>query len=52
MSQFHTLDPSTLDYRAIKILSDKGGSYCHTPNSEVPFYSQFPIAKQIMQVNL
>ncbi|EGQ8084646.1 cytochrome-c peroxidase, partial [Vibrio parahaemolyticus] len=49
MSQFHTLDPSTLDYRAIKILSDKGCSYCHTPNSEMPFYSQFPIAKQIME---
>lgn len=34
---------------AFKVLTENGCGYCHTENSEMPFYANFPIAKQIMQ---
>lgn len=52
LAQFSLLDQSTLDYQAMKVLADKGCGYCHTPNSEMPFYSEMPVAKQIMEADV
>ncbi|STO58058.1 Cytochrome c551 peroxidase precursor [Grimontia hollisae] len=52
LAQFSSLDPSTLDYQAMKVLADQGCAYCHSPNSEMPFYSQVPIAKQLMEADV
>lgn len=52
LAQFSSLDPSTLDYQAMKVLADKGCTYCHSPNSEMPFYYQVPIAKQLMEADV
>jgi len=34
---------------AVKVLSDNGCQYCHTRNSELPFYASLPVAKQLME---
>ncbi|WP_394243177.1 cytochrome c peroxidase [Vibrio astriarenae] len=52
LAEFEHLDKSSLDYQAMKLLTDKGCGYCHTPNSDMPFYSQLPIAKQLMQTDV
>lgn len=36
----------------LKTLSEKGCDYCHTPSAKLPFYSQFPIAKQLMEYDI
>lgn len=36
----------------LKTLSEKGCDYCHTPSAQLPFYSQLPIAKQLMEYDI
>ncbi len=43
----HKYDP--ISSAAFKVLTENGCGYCHTDNSEMPFYANLPIAKQIMQ---
>lgn len=31
---------------------EKGCDYCHTPSAELPFYSSFPVAKQLMDYDI
>lgn len=52
LAQFSSLDKSSLDYQAMKVLSDKGCAYCHTNDSEMPFYSEWPIAKPLMNADI
>ncbi|MGF1799732.1 cytochrome-c peroxidase [Vibrio gigantis] len=52
LAQFSSLDKSSLDYQAMKVLTDKGCSYCHTGDSEMPFYADWPIAKNLMDKDL
>lgn len=52
LAQFSSLDESSLDYQAMKVLTDKGCSYCHTGDSEMPFYANWPIAKNLMDKDL
>lgn len=49
LSTYSQLSETSLDYRAMKVLSDNGCSYCHTPNSPMPFYANFPVAKSLME---
>ncbi|WP_122036371.1 cytochrome-c peroxidase [Aliivibrio sp. EL58] len=34
---------------AFQVLTENGCGYCHTENSEMPFYANLPIAKQLMK---
>lgn len=37
-----------LTTEAFKVLNENGCQYCHTRNSELPFYANLPVAKQVM----
>ncbi|MGF1699023.1 cytochrome-c peroxidase [Photobacterium makurazakiensis] len=39
---------SELSTEAFAILNNNGCSYCHTSDSDMPFYGQLPVAKQLM----
>lgn len=41
------LDPTTA--KAVTVLTENGCRYCHTPDSELPFYASVPGAKQLME---
>lgn len=47
---FNQIDP--LSKSAFDVLNKNGCQYCHTPNSALPFYANFPIAKQMMQKDI
>nr|WP_275944056.1 cytochrome-c peroxidase [Azomonas macrocytogenes] len=38
-----------LSSKAFNIMNDNGCQYCHTRNSELPFYAGLPVAKQLME---
>lgn len=38
--------------QVLGFLREKGCDYCHTPSAELPFYSSFPIAKQLMNYDI
>ena len=52
IAQYSHLDPQSLNFQAKKIMSDKGCGYCHTSDSEMPFYSEWPIAKNLMEADV
>lgn len=39
-------------HNVAKVLYDNGCQYCHTTNTELPFYAKFPIADKIMQEDI
>lgn len=41
-------DGSTLDREAFQVIMTNGCGYCHTRDSEMPFYANLPVAKQLM----
>ena len=38
--------------KVLGFLREKGCDYCHTPSAELPFYSSFPVAKQLMNYDI
>ncbi|PSU45809.1 cytochrome-c peroxidase [Photobacterium frigidiphilum] len=38
-----------LSKKAFTVLNENGCQYCHTSDSEMPFYASLPIAKQLME---
>lgn len=44
-----TIKRDPVSSAAFKVLTENGCGYCHTDNSEMPFYANLPIAKQLMQ---
>lgn len=52
IAQYSHLDPQSLNFQAMKIMADKGCGYCHTSDSEMPFYSEWPIAKNLMDADV
>lgn len=51
-SQLNLSEADTLSINAFRVLNQNGCQYCHTPNSALPFYANFPIAKQMMQKDI
>ncbi|WP_434360094.1 cytochrome-c peroxidase [Parasalinivibrio latis] len=43
----HSMTPLTR--QVYGIVADKGCEYCHSKNSEMPFYANLPVAKQLME---
>lgn len=46
------LDATKLDsltHKALTIVNENGCRYCHTQDSEMPFYANLPLAKQLME---
>lgn len=43
---------SEVNNRVLSILREKGCDYCHTVSSDLPFYSSFPVAKQLMDYDM
>lgn len=43
---------SPLDLQAYLLMVDNGCQYCHSQNSALPFYANFPIAKQLMKEDI
>lgn len=41
-----------LNAGVLGILSEKGCDYCHTPSAKLPFYANFPVAKQLMDYDI
>ncbi|GAB3389524.1 cytochrome c peroxidase [Azotobacter armeniacus] len=46
-AELKDLDRPTIE--AFKVLNSNGCQYCHSRNSELPFYADLPIAKQLME---
>lgn len=40
---------NALSSKAFNVFAENGCEYCHTKNSEMPFYANLPIAKQLME---
>lgn len=38
--------------KILGFLREKGCDYCHTPSAELPFYSSFPVARQLMDYDI
>lgn len=53
-SQSASVQPSGLEEnnQVLGFLREKGCDYCHTPSAELPFYSSFPVAKQLMDYDI
>ncbi|MFD2836158.1 cytochrome-c peroxidase [Azotobacter vinelandii] len=49
-AQLNGMDKLTSE--AFKVLNSNGCQYCHTRNSELPFYANMPIAKQLMNKDI
>lgn len=52
MAKYEHFDKETLDYQAASVLSNAGCGYCHTADSEMPFYKDLPIANRLMDADL
>ncbi|PSW12745.1 cytochrome-c peroxidase [Photobacterium rosenbergii] len=51
VTRYHEIakqDISPLSTAAFDVLNKNGCSYCHTSDSEMPFYGNLPVAKQLM----
>ncbi|KPA53178.1 cytochrome-c peroxidase [Photobacterium lucens] len=49
LSQANLVKADPLSQQAFHIFNQNGCQYCHTKNSEMPFYADVPVAKQLMQ---
>ena len=49
LSQTNLVKADPLSQQAFNIFNQNGCQYCHTKNSEMPFYADVPGAKQLMQ---
>lgn len=43
---------SAMNNQVLKIFRDKGCDYCHTLSSGLPFYADFPVARQLMDYDM
>ncbi|MGR5061738.1 cytochrome-c peroxidase [Photobacterium sp. DNB22_13_2] len=54
-SRYHQVSEQAVDplsYAAFDVLNKNGCSYCHTSDSEMPFYGELPVAKQLMEADI
>lgn len=55
VTRYHEIakqDISPLSTAAFDVLNKNGCSYCHTSDSEMPFYGNLPVAKQLMDADV